>query len=111
MVADFYGVDMSTIDRYLSLNSDELKHNGYVLCKGKSLKEFELQFACLIYEASKTTQLGLFNFRVHPKLAVISSCDPNSFNLKYLSSLNPSAFLFITFILLFIPSTFYPLLC
>lgn len=63
MVADFYEVDTSTIDRYLSLNSDELKHNGYVLCKGKSLKEFKLQFAHLINEASKTTQLGLFNFR------------------------------------------------
>lgn len=63
MVADFYGVDTSTIDRYLSANEDELKHNGYVLCKGKILKEFKLQFAHLINEASKTTQLGLFNFR------------------------------------------------
>ena len=63
MVADFYGVDTSTIDRYLSANGDELKHNGYVLCKGKTLKEFKLQFAHLINEASKTTQLGLFNFR------------------------------------------------
>ena len=63
MVADFYGVDTSTIDRYLSANGDELKHNGYVLCKGKVLKEFKLQFAHLINEASKTTQLGLFNFR------------------------------------------------
>ena len=40
-----------------------MKHNGYVLCKGKALKEFKLQFAHLINEASKTTQLGLFNFR------------------------------------------------
>jgi hypothetical protein len=63
MVADFYEVDTSTIDRYLTSNGDELKHNGYVLCKGKSLKEFKLQFAHLIDEASKTTQLGLFNFR------------------------------------------------
>lgn len=63
MVADFYEVDTSTIDRYLSSHGEELKHNGYVLCKGKSLKEFKLQFAHLINEASKTTQLGLFNFR------------------------------------------------
>jgi hypothetical protein len=63
MVADYYGVDTSTIDRYLASNGDELKQNGYVLCKGKSLKEFKLQFAHLIDEASKTTQLGLFNFR------------------------------------------------
>ena len=63
MVADFYQVDTSTIDRYLSNFSDELKHNGYILSKGKQLKEFKLQFAHVINEVSKTTQLGLFNFR------------------------------------------------
>jgi hypothetical protein len=63
MVADFYQVDISTIDRCLSSNADELKHNGYFLCKGKQLKELKLGFAHLINEASKTTQLGLFNFR------------------------------------------------
>ena len=71
MVADFYGVDVSTIDRYLASNSDELKHNGYVLCKGKSLKEFKLQFAHLINEASKTTQLGLFNFRAFLNIGML----------------------------------------
>lgn len=63
MVADFYGVDTSTIDRYLTQHAEELKHNGYVLCKGKKLKDIKLQFGHLINEASKTTQLGLFNFR------------------------------------------------
>ncbi len=63
MVADFYEVDLSTIDRYISQYADELKYNGYVLSKGKQLKEFKLQFAHVINEASKTTQLRLFNFR------------------------------------------------
>ena len=71
MVADFYGVDISTIDRYLASNSDELKHNGYILCKGKSLKEFKLQFAHLINEASKTTQLGLFNIRAFLNIGML----------------------------------------
>lgn len=71
MVADFYGVYVSTIDRYLASNGDELKHNGYVLCKGKSLKEFKLQFAHLINEASKTTQLGLFNFRAFLNMGML----------------------------------------
>ena len=31
---------------------------GHVLCNGKTLKEFKLQFAHLINEASKTTQFG-----------------------------------------------------
>ena len=71
MVADFYEVDTSTIDRYLSSHGEELKHNGYVLCKGKSLKEFKLQFAHLTNEASKTTQLGLFNFRAFLNIGML----------------------------------------
>ena len=71
MVAEFYGVDISTIDRYLASHNDELKHNGYVLCKGKSLKSFKLQFAHLIHEASKTTQLGLFNFKAFLNIGML----------------------------------------
>lgn len=63
MVADFYGVEERTIERYLETYGDELKHNGYILCKGKLLKEFKLLFAPVINIGSKTTQLGLFNFR------------------------------------------------
>lgn len=71
MVAEYYEVDVSTIDRYLTIYSDELKHNGYVLCKGKHLKDFKLQFAHLINEASKTTQLGLFNFRAFLNIGML----------------------------------------
>lgn len=63
MVADFYEVEKRTIERYLEKHSDELAANGYVLCKGKHLKELKLQFAPVINVGSKTTQLGLFNFR------------------------------------------------
>ena len=63
MVADFYAVEERTIERYLEKHSDELAANGYVLCKGKHLKELKLQFAPVINVGSKTTQLGLFNFR------------------------------------------------
>ncbi len=63
MVADFFEVDVRTIDNYLSTYEEELKHNGYILCKGKVLKEFKLHFAHEIDFASKTTQLGLFDFR------------------------------------------------
>lgn len=71
MVADYYEVDISTIDRYLTTYTDELKHNGYVLCRGKHLKNFKLQFAHLINEASKTTQLGLFNFRAFLNIGML----------------------------------------
>ncbi len=63
MVADFYDVDERTIERCVEQNLEELKHNGYILSKGKQLKEFKLQFAHVINVGSKTTQLALFNFR------------------------------------------------
>lgn len=63
MVADFYEVDERTIERYIEKNRNELSANGYILCKGKQLKELKLQFAPVINVGSKTTQLGLFNFR------------------------------------------------
>ena len=71
MVADFYEVDISTINRYLAEYEDELKHNGYVLCKGKHLKDLKLQFGHLINETSKTTQLGLFNFRAFLNIGML----------------------------------------
>lgn len=63
MVADFYEVDERTIERFLEANKEELEHNGYSLCKGNSLKEFKLRFASDIDVATKTTVLGLFDFR------------------------------------------------
>ena len=71
MLADFFQVDISTIDRYLSTNEDELKHNGYILSKGKQLKDFKLQFGHLIDKATKTTSLGLFNFRSFLNLSML----------------------------------------
>ena len=38
MVAKFYEVDLSTINRYISQYEEELRYNGYFLCRGKSLK-------------------------------------------------------------------------
>ena len=63
MVADYYEVDERTIERFLEANKEELEHNGYFSCKGNSLKEFKLHFASDIDVATKTTVLGLFDFR------------------------------------------------
>lgn len=62
-LADFYGVDTSTVDSYLSQYETELKHNGYELLKGLKLKAFKEEFGGIINIQSKTTQLGVFNFR------------------------------------------------
>lgn len=71
MVADFYEVEERTIERCLDKYSDELSANGYILCKGKHLKELKLQFAPVINVGSKTTQLGLFNFRAFLNIGML----------------------------------------
>jgi len=63
MVAVFYEVDERTIERVVENFGTELSGNGYFLCRGKLLKEFKLQFGNVINVGSKTTVLGLFNFR------------------------------------------------
>ena len=63
MVADYYGVDIRTISRYIENHQEELEQNGYFICKGKSLKELKLRFGKDIDVPTKTTFLGLFDFR------------------------------------------------
>lgn len=71
MIAEFYGIEERTIERYLKSYSEELAYNGYYLCKGKKLKEFKLQFAPDANVGSKTRQLGLFNFRSFLNLGML----------------------------------------
>ena len=70
----FFEIDDRTIERYLKDYEDELKHNGYSLLKGKKLKEFKIlldSFAPDMNVGSKTTQLGIFNFRSFLNLAML----------------------------------------
>jgi hypothetical protein len=71
MVAEFFEVEERTIERYLEKHADELQHNGYVLMRGKRLKNIMLAFAPVINVGSKTTQLGLFNFRSFLNLSML----------------------------------------
>lgn len=70
-LAEFYVIDNSTIDRHLSQNEDELKHNGYVNLKGKSLKSFKEEFGWMLQEGAKAPQLGVFNFRSFLNLGML----------------------------------------
>jgi hypothetical protein len=70
-IADFFGIDNSTIDRYLSQNGDELKHNGYINLKGSELKEFKEEFGWMLQEGAKAPQLGIFNFRAFLNLGML----------------------------------------
>jgi hypothetical protein len=71
MIADFFEVEERTVERYLERHAEELKHNGYVLMRGKRLKNIKLEFAPVINVGSKTTQLGLFNFRSFLNLSML----------------------------------------
>ena len=77
MVADFYEVEERTIERYLENYEQELKHNGYFLCRGKSLKEFKLRYMPNyvpdINVGKFTPQIGLFNFRAFLNIGMLLS--------------------------------------
>lgn len=71
MVADYYDVDERTIERFVKANEEELTYNGYFLCKGNALKEFKLRFGDDIDVATKTTVLGLFDFRAFLNIGML----------------------------------------
>jgi hypothetical protein len=71
-VTELFDISDATVERYLASNGDELRSNGYVLLKGKKLKEFKgLIDATLINEGTKTSVLGLFSFRAVLNLAML----------------------------------------
>ena len=70
-VSDFYNIDPSTIDHYLTKYESEIKRNGYNVLKGNALKKFKQEFGDLIDLPSKTPRLGLFNFRSFLNLGMV----------------------------------------
>lgn len=73
--AQFFQVDTRTIERYLKDCEKELFGSGYRVLRGKSLSELKLsikeQFATDMNVGTKTTQLGIFNFRSFLNLAML----------------------------------------
>jgi len=76
MTANFFNVDIRTIGRYIEQNNDELTDNGYSVLRGKKLKSF-VEAARLsgkdINVPTKTTVLGVFDFRAFLNLAMLIS--------------------------------------
>lgn len=67
-----YEVSDSTIEKYLVSHADELKANGYTVLKGKKLKEFkEIEYGAVINYGTKTSALGVFNFRAVLNLGML----------------------------------------
>lgn len=76
MTASFFEVDIRTISRYIDLYNDELVENGYEVLKGKRLKEFKetaQAFGKDINVPTKTTVLGIFDFRSFLNLSMLLS--------------------------------------
>ncbi|MEI6972979.1 MAG: DNA-binding protein, partial [bacterium] len=74
-VADFFEVDIRTINAYLDKNDEELRQNGYEVLRGNRLKVLKLavsaQFGKEANFLTKTTVLGVFDFRAFLNLAML----------------------------------------
>lgn len=76
-VAAFFEVTSRTIDNYIEKCGDELRQNGYEVLKGNRLKTFKLSLeGSAAHESgfvTKTTALGVFDFRSFLNLAMLVS--------------------------------------
>ncbi len=74
-VARFFEIDPRTVERYLEKYGNELGRNGYEVIRDNRLKEFKLavkeQFVTDIDVGSKTTQLGIFDFRAFLNISML----------------------------------------
>lgn len=67
-LAEFFEVDVRTIERVLENNEDEIISNGYEVLTGSRLREFKEEFIKIINpyykeELSKAPSLGIFTFK------------------------------------------------
>lgn len=77
-VAAFFEVTTRTVDNYIERHSDELLHNGYEVLRGARLKALKASLTAMSsgHETdfvTKTTVLGVFDFRAFLNLAMLVS--------------------------------------
>jgi hypothetical protein len=74
-VAAFFEVTPRTIDNYLESHGEELRRNGYEVLRGNRLKDIknavEKSFGNEMSFVTKTTILGIFDFRAFLNLAML----------------------------------------
>ena len=71
-VVALFNISDATVERYLAANDVELRHNGYMVLKGKFLRQFKaLVDVSLIGEGNKAPALGIFGFRAVLNLAML----------------------------------------
>lgn len=82
MVATFFDVESRTVERYISVFSEELAANGYELLKGKKLQEFiaayNEHFATDIDVGHKIRAMSVFDFRSFLNMAMLLTESENA---------------------------------
>lgn len=78
MLANYFAVDVRTIERYVADNLDELNQNGYEIIKGARLKDFLDTVAHLDVPdinvgsiSNRTSQISIFDFRAFLNIAML----------------------------------------
>jgi hypothetical protein len=67
-----FDISESTIEKYLASHAEELKSNGYQVLRGKRLSDFKASMGGTVIDyGTKTTVLGVFNFRAALNLAMV----------------------------------------
>jgi len=85
MVATYFDVDLRTVERYVSDNTDEIVVNGYEILKGKKLKEF---LNCVFEQdvpdinvgniSNRTSQIAIFDFKAFLNMAMLLAESENA---------------------------------
>lgn len=85
MVATYFDVEVRTIERYVSDNSDEIMSNGYEILKGKNLKDF---MNCVLEQdvpdinvgniSNRTPQIAIFDFKAFLNVAMLLAESENA---------------------------------
>lgn len=73
-VATFFGVNLRTVENYLSKHAEELAENGYEVIRGKRLQEFKL---CFSENDVPETVFG--NISKAPQFKICRQADPSFF--------------------------------
>lgn len=78
-ILELFDISDATIERYLSTHAKELKANGYMLLRGKNLKDFKaLAAGTLTNEGTKTSILGIFSFLAVLNLSMLLTESENA---------------------------------
>lgn len=74
-IADFFEVDVRTINNYLGKHAEELSQNGYEVLRGKRLKSLKMAISEVFGSETdfltKTTVLAVFDFRAFLNMAML----------------------------------------